>query len=91
MAKGMMDENQQLSVQQDLEKLLPSIRGGGRGEERRELYRVGAGESPASTTTDTNTSFPTPSTTKQTVAEIWGLKSCRNSHSVCYFFPCKIQ
>ena len=53
-----MDENQQPSVQQELE------RGGGRGGESRELRRVGAGESSASTTTDTNTSFATPSTTK---------------------------
>ena len=39
-----------------------------RGDESREFYRVG--ESSASTITDTNTSFATPSTSKQTVAEI---------------------
>ena len=31
MAKGLMDENQQPSVQQELERLFPSARGGGRG------------------------------------------------------------
>ena len=45
MAKGLMDENQQPSVKQELERLFPSKRGGGRGGESRELYRVGAGES----------------------------------------------
>ena len=40
------------------------------GDESREFYRVGAGESSGSTITDTNTSFSTPSTSKQTVAEI---------------------
>ena len=57
MAKGLMDENQQPSVQQELEVLFPSTRGGGRGGESRELHRVGAGES--STTTDTNTTIET--------------------------------
>ena len=33
-----------------------------------------AGEPSASTPTDTNTSFVTPSTTKQMIAEIWGKK-----------------
>ena len=49
MAKGLMDENQQLSVQSQVEELLPSARGGGRGGESRELHRVGADESSAST------------------------------------------
>ena len=31
MAKGLVDENQQPSVQQELERLFPSARGGGRG------------------------------------------------------------
>ena len=31
MTKGLMDENQQTSVQQELERLFPSTRGGGRG------------------------------------------------------------
>ena len=53
-----MDENSQPPVQQELE------RGGGRGSEGRELHRIGAGESSASTTTDTNTGFATPSITK---------------------------
>ena len=39
--------------------------GGGRGVETRELHRVGAGESSTSTTADTNTSFSTPSATKE--------------------------
>ena len=76
MAKGLMDENQQTSVQQELEKLLPSTRGEGRGSKSRELHRVGAGESLASTATDTNTSFATPSTTKWTISEIWESKTC---------------
>ena len=69
-----------------LEKLFPNTRGGGRGYESKELLRVGAGESSAPTTTDTNTSFATSSTTKQTVAEIWGLKTCGKSHSRFSFF-----
>ena len=74
MAKELMDENQQPSVQQKLERLSPSTRDGERGGESRELYRVGAGESSASTTTDTNTRSAKPSTTKRTIAEIWGSK-----------------
>ena len=49
MAKGLMNENPQPSVQQELERLLPSTRGGGRGGESRQLHRVGAGESSVST------------------------------------------
>ena len=64
MVKGLMDEKQQSSVQQELERLFPSQRGGGMGGERRELHMVGAFESSASATTDTNTSFATPSTAK---------------------------
>ena len=79
MAKTLMDENQQPSVQQDLEKLFPSTKGRWRRDESRELHRIGAGESSASTITDTNTSFATRSTTKRTFAEIWGLKTCGNS------------
>ena len=79
MAKGLMDENQQPSVQQELERLFPSTKGRRRGDENRELHKVGAGESSASTTTDTNTSFATPSTTHQTIAEIWGSKACGDS------------
>ena len=78
MVKGLMDENQQPSVQQELEKLFPSTSGWGRGDKSRELHRVGASESSASTTTDTNTSFATPSTTKRTIGEIWGSKTCRD-------------
>ena len=72
MAKGLINENQQLSVQQEFERLFPSIRGGGRGGEYRELHRVSAGEPSASIAADTNTSFATPSTTKRTISEIWG-------------------
>ena len=64
--KGLIDENQQQSVQQELN----STRGGDRGVESRDLHRVGAGESSVSTTTDIIISFATPSTTKLTVAEI---------------------
>ena len=63
-----MNENQQPSVQQELE------RGGGKGGESRELHWVDAVESPASITTDTNTSFATPSTTKRKIAETWHQK-----------------
>ena len=59
MAKRVMHENQQPSVQQELAKLLPSTRGGwgGRGGGSRELHRFGTGESSASAKTVTNTSF----------------------------------
>ena len=74
-----MVENPQPSVEQGLGRLFHSTRGVGRGGESKELRRVGAGESSASITTDTNTSFATPSTTKQTVGEIWKSKSCGDS------------
>ena len=77
--KGMMDENQQPSVQQKLERLSHSIRDGGRGGKSRELYKVGASESFASTTTDTNTRFATLCTTKRTIAETWGSKTSGDS------------
>ena len=44
MAKWLVDENQQPIVTQELGRLFPSIRGGGRGGESSELLRVGAGE-----------------------------------------------
>ena len=68
-AKRLIDENQQTSAQQELEKLFPSTREGGRGVESRELHRIGVVKSSASTTTDTNISFATSSTTKRTIAE----------------------
>ena len=71
----MADENQQSSVTQELGKLFPSIRGGGRRGESSELLRVGAGESSASATDTNNTSFATWSTTKRIIEEIWGLKA----------------
>ena len=70
MGKGLMDGNQQPSVQQELERLFLSTKGRGKGGESRELYRVGASESSTSTTADTNTSFATPSMTEQTMTEI---------------------
>ena len=79
MAKGLMNGNQQPSAQQELERLFLSTRGRGRGGESRELHRVCAGESSASTTTVTNTSFATPSPTKRTIAEIWGSNVCGDS------------
>ena len=57
-------------------RLFPSTRGGGRVIKSRELHRVSEGESSASTTTDINVGFATPSTTKRTMAEMWGSKSC---------------
>ena len=69
MAKWMMKENQQSPVQQELEKLSPSTTGTGRGGKNRELHRVGAGESSASTTTDPNTSFATPSIVEGKIEE----------------------
>ena len=68
-AKRLIDENQQTSAQQELEKLFPSTREGGRGVESRELHRIGVVKSSTSTTTDTNISFATSSTTKRTIAE----------------------
>ena len=47
MARGLMDENQQPSVTQELGKLFPSTKGGGKRGESRELLRVGTGESSA--------------------------------------------
>ena len=67
-----MDQNQQPSVQPELEKLFPRTESGRRRGERRDIHKFGASESSASTTSDTNTNFATPSTTKRTSAEIWG-------------------
>ena len=41
MAKWLMNENQQSSVTQELGRLFPSTKGGGRRGESRELLRVG--------------------------------------------------
>ena len=90
MATRLMNENQQISAQQELERLFASIRGGGRGGESRELHKVVVGESSASTTTDTNTSFAIPFTTKRTITEIWGSKTYGDSINLL-FFPCKTQ
>ena len=76
MAKWLMSESQQPSVTQELGRLLPSIRGGGRRDESSELLlRVGAGEASASATDTNNTSFATRSTRKPTIEEIWGSKA----------------
>ena len=91
MAKGLMEENQQPSVHQKIERLSPSTSDGGREDESREFHRLGAGESSASTTTDTNTSSATPSTTNWTIAEIWGSKTCGDSQYICYFFHVKLS
>ena len=79
MAKWLMDENQQPSVTQELERLFPSTKGRGRTDESSELLRVGAGESSASAT-DTNNSFAARSTTKRTIEEIWDQKQHQRNH-----------
>ena len=84
MAKGMMEENQQSSFQQELERLFPSTTGTRRGAKSRELHRVGAGESFASTATDPNTSFATPSIAEGVIEEIKGSKTCGDS----WISPC---
>ena len=53
-----MDENQQPSVTQELGRLFPSIRGGGRRGESSELIRIGARESSASATDINKTTEP---------------------------------
>ena len=70
MAKWLMNESQHSSVTQELGRLFPSIRGGGRRGESSELLRVGAGESPFSATDTRNTSFAARSTTKRTIEKI---------------------
>ena len=68
LTKGLIDENSQPPVQQELE------RGGVRGSEGRELHRVCAGESSTSTATDTSTGFATPSITNWKIAKKLGSK-----------------
>ena len=58
MAKWLMDEKQQPSVTQELGRLFPSIRGGGRRGESSELIRIGARESSASATDINKTTEP---------------------------------
>ena len=74
MAKWLLDENQQPSLTQELGRLFPSIKGGGRRDESSEL-RAGAGESSVSATDTNNTSFATRFTTKRTIEKIWGSKA----------------
>ena len=75
LTKGQIDENQQSSVTQELGRLLPNIRGGGRRGESSKLFRVGAGESSASATNTNNTSFATRSTIKRKIEKIWRSKA----------------
>ena len=75
MAIGLMNENKQPSVTQELGRLFPSTRGGERRGESRVLLRVGAGETSPLATDTNNTSFSTRSTTKRTIEEIWGSRA----------------
>ena len=76
MAKWLMNEIQQPSVTQELGRLFLIIGGRGRrGESSELLFRVGAGESSASTTDTNNTSLATWSKTTQTIEETWGSKA----------------
>ena len=70
MAKCLMDENQQLSVTQELGRLFPIIRERERGKrgESSELLRVGAGES----SDLLQQLIQTRPITKRTIEEIWG-------------------
>ena len=70
MTKGLMDENQQPSVLQELGRLLLSSRVGGERGESKEFLRVGVGQSSASATDTNNTSSATRSTTKRTIEKI---------------------
>ena len=72
MAKVIMDEKQQTSVTQELGRLFPSTRGGGR---RGEGLRFDAGELSPSATDTNDTSFIARSTTKRTIEEIWESKA----------------
>ena len=75
MAKGLMDENQQPSLSQELGRPFPCTRGSqGRRGESTELLRVGVGESSASASVTNSTSFATQSTIKRTIEEIYGSK-----------------
>ena len=72
MAKWLMDQKQQPSLTQELRRLFPSIRSGGRKGGIGELVKggVGAGESSASATDTNNTSFA-----RRTIEEIWESKA----------------
>ena len=89
MIKEVMDENQQPSIQQELERLFSSTRGGGKGGESRDLHRVGADESSASTTTDTNTSFALHFTTKRRLLKYWDQKLVETPSKSAIFFHVK--
>ena len=64
MANGLMNENQQSSVTQELGRLFPSAKGGGGRGESRKLLKVDVAESSASATATKNTSFAKWSTTR---------------------------
>ena len=89
MAKRVMHENQQPSVQQELEKLLPSTRGGWGGS--RELHRFGAGESSASAKTVTNTSFEYHLLQNEQLQIYRDQKLVETTCKSVIFFPCKTQ
>ena len=102
MAKVLMDENQQLSITQELGRLFHSTRGGGRRGESRERLRVGACELSASATDANNTSFATRSTTKRTKygdqkqhlrnhGSLSHIKQPQENLPVNWLFPCKTQ
>ena len=86
MAKLLMDKTQKPSVREELGRLFPSIRGGGRRGESSELLRVGAGESSASATDTDNTSFATRSTTKRKIEEIWRSKQPQEKLPIILLF-----
>ena len=90
-AKGLMDENQQPSAQQELERLSPTTRDRRRGGESRELYRVGAGELKASTTTDTNNSFSTLLPQNGRLQKCEDQKLAETPSKFATFFPCETQ
>ena len=75
MGKGLMNENQQSSVTQELGRFFPSIISWGRRGESSELLRVNAGESSAAATNTNNINFTIRSTTKRMIEEIWGSKA----------------
>ena len=58
---------------------VPQYKGWKGAGKSRELHRDGAGKLSTSTTTDTSTSFARSYTTKRTIPEIWGSKTCRDS------------
>ena len=91
MAKRVMDKNQQPTARQALEKLSPSTRGGQRRDENREVHRVGAGESSASTTIDTNSKYCHTIYHKTDNFKIMAIKNLCRLPVNFLLFPCKTQ